>query len=82
MNLPSGWIARPKVDHKGINVTLEMSELILCKDCKHYETDSMAMIDGIPIIVAHSICNKWGGGCKTEPNGYCYLAEKTEGENE
>ena len=37
MNLPSGWIARPKVDRKGIEVTMEMSELILCKDCEHYK---------------------------------------------
>ena len=37
MTLPSGWIARPKVDRKGVKVSIEMSELILCKDCEYWE---------------------------------------------
>lgn len=78
MKLPSGWIARPKVDRKGVNVTLEMSDLILCKDCKYYERDSVAKIDGIPLIIAHEICNKWGDGCKTSEDGFCFLAEPKE----
>ena len=53
----------------------EMSELILCKDCKYFEYDSVAQVEGIPLIVAHEICKKWGEGCKTNENGYCFLAE-------
>lgn len=75
MKIPSGWIARPKLDRKGIKVELEMSELILCKDCRHFEYDSVAQADGIPLIVAHEICKRWGEGCKTNENGYCFLAE-------
>ena len=78
MKIPSGWIARPKLDRKGIKVELEMSELILCKDCKYFEYDSVAQVDGIPLIVAHEICKKWGDGCKTNENGYCFLAELKE----
>ena len=78
MKLPSGWIAKTKVDRKGVNVTLEMSDLILCKDCKYFEYDKVAKVDGIPLIVAHEICNKWGDGCKTRENGFCFLAEPIE----
>lgn len=81
MKLPSGWIGRPKLDRKGIKVEIEMSELILCKDCKYFEYDSVAQVDGIPIIIAHEICKKWGEGCKTNENGYCFLAEQ-KGETE
>jgi len=78
MKLPSGWIGRTKLDRKGIKVEVEMSELILCKDCKYFEYDSVAQVDGIPIIIAHEICKKWGDGCKTNENGYCFLAELKE----
>ena len=46
-----------------------------CKECKYFEYDSVAKVDGIPLIVAHEICNKWGEGCKTKEDGYCFLFE-------
>lgn len=49
-----------------------------CKNCKYFEYDSMAKVDGIPLIVAHEICNKWGNGGKTSEDGYCYLFEPQE----
>ena len=51
-----------------------------CKDCKYFEYDSVAKVDGIPLIVAHEICNKWGGGCKSKEDGYCFLFEPQESE--
>lgn len=52
-----------------------------CKNCKYFEYDSVAKVDGIPLIVAHEICNKWGDGCKTKEDGYCFLFEpKAESE--
>ena len=51
-----------------------------CKNCKYFEYNSVAKVDGIPLIVAHEICNKWGGGCKTKEDGYCYLFEPQESE--
>jgi hypothetical protein len=51
-----------------------------CKECKYFEYDSVAKVDGIPLIVAHEICNKWGNGCKTKEDGYCYLFEPQESE--
>lgn len=47
-----------------------------CKECKYFEYDSVAKVDGIPLIVAHEICNKWGNGCKTREDGYCFLFEE------
>jgi type VI protein secretion system component VasF len=51
-----------------------------CKECKYFEYDSVAKVDGVPLIVAHEICNKWGNGCKTSEDGYCYLFEPQESE--
>jgi len=51
-----------------------------CKNCKYFEYDSVAKVDGVPLIVAHEICNKWGNGCKTSEDGYCYLFEPQESE--
>ena len=54
-----------------------------CKDCKHFEYDHIENVLGIPLIVAHEICNRWGEGCKTSEDGYCFLFEADkEVENE
>ena len=49
-----------------------------CKGCKYFEYDGVAKVDGIPLIVAHEICSKWGDGCKTKEDGYCFLFEPQE----
>jgi hypothetical protein len=49
-----------------------------CKDCKYFEYDSVAKINGIPLIVAHEICKRWSDGCKTSEDGYCFLFEPQE----
>ena len=46
-----------------------------CKDCQYFQHDSVAIVDGIPLIVAHEICSRWGDGCKTKEDGYCFLYE-------
>lgn len=53
-----------------------------CRQCKHFEYDSMAKIDGIPLIVAHEICTKWGNGCATWEDGYCHMFESIEEKKE
>ncbi len=53
-----------------------------CKDCKHFEYDGIGWTtDGVPLIVMHEVCWKWGEGCKTNENGYCFLFEG-KGESE
>lgn len=49
-----------------------------CKDCKHFEKDAFATIDGIPLIIGHEVCTKWGAGCKTKEDGYCFMFEAKE----
>jgi hypothetical protein len=53
-----------------------------CKDCKYFEYDSWAKVNGIPLIVAHEICKRWGDGCKTWEDGYCFLFEPQESEEQ
>ena len=48
--------------------------IIYCKDCAYFEYDVVKNVDGIPLIVAHEMCSKWGDGCKTRETGFCYLA--------
>lgn len=49
-----------------------------CKDCQYFQHDGVLIADGIPIIAVHEICSKWGDGCKTKENGYCFLFEPQE----
>ena len=51
-----------------------------CKDCKYFEHDSAVKVGGAPLIVAHEICSRWGNGCKTREEGYCFLFEPQESE--
>ena len=59
--------------------TANVVEVIRCKDCKHFEYDHPYIIQGIPIL-GHEVCNAWGDGCKTDENGYCFMAERREDE--
>lgn len=59
----------------------KMQELIRCKDCKHFEIkDHWADFGGVPILAASDCptCNKWADGCKTKPDGYCFMAERRD----
>ena len=53
-------------------------EIVRCKDCKHFEYDHIENVNGIPLIIAHEICMRWGEGAKTSENGYCFLAERKD----
>ena len=47
-------------------------KLVYCKDCKFF----MADVWYKGIIGAHNGCNRWGDGCATSPDGYCFLGVK------
>ena len=53
------------------------AEIVRCKDCKHFEYDHPYIIQGIPVL-GHEVCNAWGDGCKTDENGWCFLAERRD----
>ena len=50
-------------------------KIIRCRDCRHFEYDHPYIIQGVPVL-GHEVCNAWGDGCKTDENGYCFLAER------
>ncbi|MBQ3585767.1 MAG: hypothetical protein II964_03520 [Synergistaceae bacterium] len=57
---------------------MKVVRVIQCKECKHFEKNSWANVNGVPLIVAHEICKFWGNGCKTNPEGYCFAGEERE----
>lgn len=52
--------------------------IIRCKNCKYFELNHLENVSGIPLIVAHEICTRWGNGCKTDSDGYCFMAERKD----
>ena len=59
----SEMIVRFHCDERGIARSWdEVGELIRCKDCKHFES-------------GYELCNAWGDGCKTDPDGWCFMGE-------
>lgn len=73
------WIMRLTLDSKTMTANVErVGEVIRCKDCKYFELDHIEKVESIPLIVAHEICTRWGNGCKTSPDGYCFMAERRD----
>jgi len=56
----------------------EAVQVVRCKDCRYYEQDVWREVDGVPIIVAHHICEFWNGACHVKPDGYCSFGELAE----
>lgn len=78
MKIPDGIIF--EYIPKRASIEIKPTELIKCKHCKYYVEDVIdEVVPGVPIITGHTMCKKWGNGCMTDPNGYCFMAEK-EGE--
>lgn len=62
-------------DIKDYMAKSDIVKVVRCKDCKHFEYNHPYIIQGIPIL-GHEVCNAWGDGCKTDENGYCFMAER------
>ncbi len=62
------------------NVTINMAEVVHCKDCAFFEQDVFGFINGVPIIIGHNGCRAWDGqmGCVTDPSGWCYLSRRKD----
>lgn len=52
-----------------------LEQINRCKDCRYFENDTIAKVDGLPLIVGHEMCRRWGNGCKTDKDGFCFLFE-------
>lgn len=61
--------------------TVDAVEVVRCKDCKHFEYNHPYIIQGVPVL-GHEVCNAWGDGCKTDENGYCFMAERRTDETD
>lgn len=80
------WICRYYSKHEDGEPDGEIiQELIRCRDCRYFERDHFDAVyiptetgeaEKMPLITAHEICTKWGDGCKTAEDGYCFLAER------
>lgn len=60
---------------------LRQPQIVRCKDCKHFGIKDYWMdYGGVPILAASDCptCNKWADGCKTKPDGYCFMAERRD----
>ena len=51
-------------------------KIVLCKDCRFFESDVFKEVYGVPIIVAHEVCNRQGDCRKTKENGFCFLGKE------
>lgn len=58
-----------------------LKELVQCKDCRYFEINHWEKVNEIPLIVAHEMCTRWGEGCKTTEDGYCFMVEKKKKES-
>lgn len=80
--LPDGIVGKFTIGDKKTNIEIETKELILCKHCKYYLIDNVwCDVDGKQIIAANkvSVCKRFGKELyMTDPEGYCYLAEKDD----
>lgn len=77
MSIPDGVIIEYTPNRASI--TMDTKHLIKCKHCKYYVEDVIdEVVPGVPIITGHTMCKKWGNGCMTDPNGYCFMAEKED----
>lgn len=43
MKLPDGWVLIAHMDAKAIKVDVEKRELVMCRNCKHYETEAIGI---------------------------------------
>lgn len=60
----------------------DVEPIVRCKDCHFFEQDHWETVNGVPLIVAHNICTRWGGGCQTEEDGFCFMAIRSQGARE
>ena len=55
----------------------DLVEVVRCKDCKYFLYDKIYMVEGLPLM-GNLVCEKWGNGCRTDENGYCFMGERKE----
>lgn len=74
----------PTADELGTYTVMRLKDcplidIVHCKECIHFHYDKPYIIQGIPVL-GHEVCDFWGDGCKTSPNGFCSYGEPRESE--
>ena len=57
--------------------TVDAEPVVRCKDCKYFLYDKLYMVEGLPLM-GNLVCDKWGNGCRTDENGYCFMGKRRE----
>ena len=60
-----------------VQPTVDAEPVVRCKDCKYFLYDKLYMVEGLPLM-GNLVCEKWGNGCRTDENGYCFMGERRE----
>lgn len=83
MKLPKYFYFRVTEKHHGTEIEVEdasnedVVEVVRCRDCKHYLRNKIYVVDGMPLM-GNQVCEKWGDGCRTDENGFCFMGERRE----
>ena len=48
--------------------------VVRCKDCKWF-ADSVPHWE-LPLLMMNHVCTKWGRGCRTDLDGFCFMGER------
>ena len=59
--------------------TIDAVPVVRCKDCKYYRQNKPYLIAGVPIM-GNLVCEKWADGCRTDPDGFCFMGERKDDE--
>lgn len=76
-NRCSAWECEYIDRQEAIKAYKERRDIVRCGECIHFHYDKPYIIQGIPVL-GHEVCDFWGDGCKTNPNGFCSHGERRE----
>ena len=68
-----GWVFKEYKEKRSPDCPL--IDIVTCRECIHFHYDKPYIIQGIPVL-GHEVCDFWGDGCKTNPNGFCSYGER------
>lgn len=74
------WIIRSDAWARIDALPSAQPEIIRCKDCRFFEYDHPYIVQGVPVL-GHLVCTKWGDGCRTAEDGFCFMAERRTDEH-
>ena len=71
------WIRYKMFEDKIESVpTIDAVPVVRCKDCKWFAYSRP--YSETPVLMMNLVCFKWGRGCRTDPDGFCFMGERKE----